>query len=465
MIESESHRIATLLRSYLKSEKQFELSRNLLVEIVQLAYYSSMKSDESRRVNCTLTFVDSSNPAGDDPKRVRPQRRTYVPFEKRLALTCRNLVKLAHAAPPWAACIAVTAVAEELFIVGLFDQEIHHRNALNHEQGDRFDRPGLFQIEISGIGALAVLDDNTLIATLSQDTVVQQFHDVLRLGPVSEVIREISRKHLREVKRLLKDKSAPLPIDLGYLVAEQLIKTLARILLSMKRSGHGGALLLTPRFNTKDLRTKYTINYDKLDRLIPEHVTNQIIRRLCDWVIAQRIATEGGRMKKSLFGFREDQLEQMPLRSHSDIRLAKSIAKSRGDDVRKGQAGGVAFVSGLAQVDGLILLAEGAIVHGFGVEITCAKSPKSVLLAHDEKASQNKLTVLDYSHFGTRHRSMMRYCNAHKGAVGFVISQDGDIRAMTKLGESIVVWENLILQEVLSASPSVDQEDQDHSTS
>ena len=41
----------------------------------------------------------------------------------------------------------------------------------------------------------------------------------------------------------------------------------------------------------------------------------------------------------------------------------------------------------------------------------------------------------------------MRYCFAHPGSLGFVISQDGEIRAMTRVGAQLIIWENI---EVLS---------------
>jgi hypothetical protein len=38
---------------------------------------------------------------------------------------------------------------------------------------------------------------------------------------------------------------------------------------------------------------------------------------------------------------------------------------------------------------------------------------------------------------------MMRYCFANPKSVGFVISQDGEIRAMTRVGGRLIMWENL----------------------
>ena len=41
---------------------------------------------------------------------------------------------------------------------------------------------------------------------------------------------------------------------------------------------------------------------------------------------------------------------------------------------------------------------------------------------------------------------MLRYCDEHEGALGFVISQDGDIRATMKYRGRLVLWENINVQ-------------------
>ena len=41
---------------------------------------------------------------------------------------------------------------------------------------------------------------------------------------------------------------------------------------------------------------------------------------------------------------------------------------------------------------------------------------------------------------------MIRYCNRHSESLGFVVSQDGDIRAITKHGSEVVLWENINVQ-------------------
>jgi len=43
---------------------------------------------------------------------------------------------------------------------------------------------------------------------------------------------------------------------------------------------------------------------------------------------------------------------------------------------------------------------------------------------------------------------MTRYCYGHPNAVGFVISQDGEVRAITRIGRRPVIWDNIPLKDV-----------------
>jgi len=100
----------------------------------------------------------------------------------------------------------------------------------------------------------------------------------------------------------------------------------------------------------------------------------------------------------------------------------------------------------LTRVDGLLLFNPKLELQGFGVEITVSDEPGSVFLAGNRSATARKLTRIEYNHYGTRHRSMMRYCSRIIGSVGFVVSQDGDVRAMTQVRGELVMWENIKLQ-------------------
>ncbi|HIJ87623.1 MAG TPA: hypothetical protein HPP97_08050 [Desulfuromonadales bacterium] len=103
------------------------------------------------------------------------------------------------------------------------------------------------------------------------------------------------------------------------------------------------------------------------------------------------------------------------------------------------------FVALLTRIDGLVLLNRELEVIGFGVEITTAKEPLSVRKALTATAAKKARKTFNYRYFGTRHRSMMRYCDANPDSVGFVVSQDDDVRAITRVDGDVCMWENFRL--------------------
>jgi hypothetical protein len=103
--------------------------------------------------------------------------------------------------------------------------------------------------------------------------------------------------------------------------------------------------------------------------------------------------------------------------------------------------GCIRFLASLARVDGLVWLNSRLHLEAFGVEITATDDPVQARLGLNSSGKESR--ELDVNHYGTRHRSMLRYCAANAESVGFVVSQDGDIRAVTAANGSVFLWENI----------------------
>jgi hypothetical protein len=110
--------------------------------------------------------------------------------------------------------------------------------------------------------------------------------------------------------------------------------------------------------------------------------------------------------------------------------------------------GCVRFLASLSGVDGLIWLDSNLCLRGFGVEITVDDDPKKLEFAENSQATKTR--KLDLSYFGMRHRSMMRYCGANPESIGFVVSQDGDVRAVSAVDDRVLVWDNVRIQSILT---------------
>jgi hypothetical protein len=134
--------------------------------------------------------------------------------------------------------------------------------------------------------------------------------------------------------------------------------------------------------------------------------------------------------------------DQMPVELHLD----ESVTMDEFDDSRNELKGCIRFLTSLSRVDGLLWLDSDLCLRGFGVEITLKEDPVGTFTAQNSDAT--KKTPLVPNHFGMRHRSMLRYCGAHESAVGFVVSQDGDVRTITKVNEAVILWDRTRLQSV-----------------
>ena len=129
-----------------------------------------------------------------------------------------------------------------------------------------------------------------------------------------------------------------------------------------------------------------------------------------------------------------------------DLYLDENVSETELNSIRSEIDGALWFISLLSRVDGLVLMNKNLVVRGFGVEIKSSTPPDRVYLCSTRIPNNSSLKEVNYNHFGTRHRSMMRYCWNYSGTVGFVVSQDGDVRAITKYGNKLVIWDNIKLQ-------------------
>lgn len=186
--------------------------------------------------------------------------------------------------------------------------------------------------------------------------------------------------------------------------------------------------MLTPDDSCNGLNIKYALLYERLRTALQTKGT-LVVQHTYD--------------NDQIFRYMDSDEDYVPM----DLYLDESIQGSDLEDNRREIDSTIWFISLLTRVDGLVLLDQHLNVKGFGVEITFQDEPTSVRIAVSRFANKRSaLRVADYNHYGTRHRSMMRYCYQVPGSVGFVISQDGDVRAMTKVRDHLVIWENIKLQ-------------------
>ena len=100
------------------------------------------------------------------------------------------------------------------------------------------------------------------------------------------------------------------------------------------------------------------------------------------------------------------------------------------------------LISGLAAIDGAVILDKRIELLGFGAEIGGdLPAVRAVARALDAEG-QRKVTESVES-VGQRHRSAYRLCNSAHDAIAIVVSQDGTVRFVKWHDGQVTYWDNV----------------------
>lgn len=412
----------------------------ILLRLFETLYFASLKTDESRPCRCTINFVHPPSEDMISAKNPHTSGWKVIPFDERFPLTVRELLKMADAVDPSVSSLAVSHDnAGELFIWGMVDQEIRYGDYVALAATQDPKRAGSFQATITGVGSVSAYKDFSLLGSLEQDSLIADYHDVFWEGPVHDRLRDNLDATLRD--ELASQQGDDRLAHLAQVKAELLIRwqnSLCRTLFNIQQYGHGGGLIIAPECTNihgveyDDLSVKYNLVYNRLPKALFRLAQHHILRRQT----AESIAEHSNSSSDTNTG------GTIP----SDIHFESMQFQNELEDRKRELLGCVRFIASLSRVDGFVLMDRSLVVHGFGVETRSSSTLKEVEVAGDAKANTRLFRKVPLSQFGTRHRAMLRYCDANDGALGFVISQDGDIRATMKHRGRLVLWENINVQ-------------------
>jgi hypothetical protein len=402
-------------------------SRGVLVGLFETMYFASLETEEGRPIVFHIAYIDPKNPDPDPPKRIVADRWSYVPLQ-RLRLNIQTAVKLAQATDPRTSSLAVFHGGQsDLYVNGLVDQGNRYHDFVHYESESGPGRPGMFQASIVGVGHLVVYDEYDTVGELKVDRLLPLPVDVFRSGPVLEALSLGLDDYVDTVREGVGDEIFTERPHWPESLAGDWTSALCRILLRIQRYRHGGALLITPDQHLRDLNPKYPLSYGRL--------RTALVRRGVETIINTSAAD-------AISTLLDADQPALPM----DLYLEEAVTDNNINDVRSEIDGALWFISLLSRVDGLVLMNPYLEILAFGVEITQNMEPARLWVTQSPTAAKSRKRKGDYSHYGTRHRSMMRYCAHVPGSVGFVISQDGDARALTTSEGDLVMWENIKLR-------------------
>lgn len=423
--------------SNLASAVHSELSRrslnapqlSLLVELFETMYFASLRTEESKPVAFHVVYLDPQKPDPKPPKYLVHNRWSCVKLGTAVPLRSGDFVKLASAADPRTSSFAVHHDnLGQLRVWGIVDQGTSHHEYINFESDTGPERPGTFEASILGTGHLAAYCGYEKIAELKQNLLVRSSIDIFSRGNIRETLEPGIQSCVQSLQGGWPDE---FPEDEPEASGEFIlawITTLKRLLLRVQSLRHGGAFLITDEDSSVGLSVKHKVEYSRLRSALQRWAVARVQQDMASMTIGE--------------DYLEAKLEEMPVGLHLD----EVVSGYDLEEIREELEGAIWFISLLTRVDGLVLMNKKLEVLGFGVEITVADELSEVFISNAPDANEAAISSFEYLRYGTRHRSMMRYCGKHPGSVGFVVSQDGDVRAITKVKEQVVVWENIQLQ-------------------
>lgn len=208
--------------------------------------------------------------------------------------------------------------------------------------------------------------------------------------------------------------------ELSHLISLQFVK---RVVNLIRTSGHGGSMVMLP-FSNQEAETatswidcKYHAEPNGAS-LRFRHLLESIIRRV------GHLSPPDASLDDAWNIFRNSHDEELDLLEEAFFELAR-------------------LFSDLMQVDGALVVDQRMSIVGFGGEIRVDRNVLQVFQAFD--LDGKKLIPWNVQNDGTRHRSVYRLCSVEPKVVGFVISQDSQVRLIANVDGAVVFWAHTMI--------------------
>ncbi len=412
-------------------------------------YEASFRTERGQPVLCSLLWQEPGafrRTPSFSPDQL-PLCGSYVAFTSPVPFGVGSVLNLAKVLDPQDAALAVW---------GGEGQTPHIHGLVNYGAGSSLSAPaeweaqagvcGSFRATILGPAHLSVDAGLDYPIELKRNTLRAHAQSPLRRGPLRDRLAAALRTLTPEVQAQLPPELAAssfldaeaIPLKDGSVFRfeydwagslEKLwITTLTRILLKIRENGGGGAVLITPQAaespeRERRLQVSYALEFSGLQTLLQQRGAFWMTQ----FIQAAKALSEQPRT------VREMRPEELAL-PEPDPRTGPV-----GSDHEINQA--IAFIASLSRMDGLLLLTPQLALQGFGALSVGEGGEKDVYLAGDDQATEANLSSVPAHAFGPRCFALLRQCSLDPEALGFFLTQDGDLRAMLQHEDKILVWD------------------------
>jgi len=198
---------------------------------------------------------------------------------------------------------------------------------------------------------------------------------------------------------------------------------LERILHCVRRKDHGGTIIIVPCQIAKDdtrltdrINIKYACSYNYAWDVMVESLVNH--RKYYD----RHFPMWDGKCALTKDLFRE-----------------YSLLATEEDELDEALADAAETIAGLTCVDGAVVMTDKLHVLGFGAEVIAASPSLREIVV----AARPKHRRVGIESYGTRHRAAFRFCSSFEDSVVFVVSTDGGVKVVKRVGSNVLLWPDI----------------------
>jgi len=389
------------------AEQQFDLPEDrILQKLLETCYHASFRTSEQRTVQCVVAYAS----AADVPE------GALLLANRSVELTDSELVRLSPVTQHRETVIGCEQMDGWLRIWGFFD----YRHAwVQHAAGDppavpiqlADFPPDCLMITIEGPGALTISQGRTGLVRLRDGRVIFPQKDPFQSvqNPLGRFFRQLI-DDLQESGQY-RDMSNSTEESVGQRSLLEIYTTsILAILERIRLTQHGGSVVISRMTLDEQLaNVSYTVS---------EHAG------LAGEIVAYKTF---------------DDLLREP---HSNLDTTAKLKRCRTElDLHRTSRRlirGISQISLLAAVDGAVLLDDNLRIQGFGVRFPVLLPPGTTVL--------DALTGSEYScdHWGLRHQSVISICHKCEQAIGLVVSQDGEVKAVKAEDGLLMFWDGIL---------------------
>jgi hypothetical protein len=386
--------------------------RRALAELLSTCFQASLAHEEGRNVRFRLIAAGAAELA----QLGAATDLLCLEFEDEQLFTPESARRLSPASPFHSSLIGVTQKGDQWSMWGL----VHTgANWLAPTWGGRRNRQpvlALLMIHVLGAGRIGVYVGADLVASLEHGMIEATTTDVFTSVWLSKLFQG-ARSLASEAQEPGREAARPNP-DLVRMISQHMVR---RAIFLIRQAGHGGLILFAEpelleaceNSTTGPLKLKYAFRESEA--------------RGRYWILLKRLFKT--------------------LASHGDgaVDLRRFLETDTPDVVGVEQSifELSRLVSGLAAVDGAVVLNKRFELIGFGAEVSGELPyPDTVLQALDvegERRSPEPANAV-----GTRHRAAYRFVTAQPTGLAIVISLDGMVRFVANSAGDIVYWDQFL---------------------